>query len=45
MIENKCKFCKYYIKDKSENNCLQNVVGKINSEDSACYKIEKINER
>lgn len=42
IIENKCKYCKYYIKDKKINNCLQNIVGKINEEDSACYKIEKI---
>lgn len=41
MIENKCKFCKYYIKDKKINNCLQNIVGTTQPEDSSCYKIQK----
>jgi len=40
MIENKCKYCKCYIKNKIINNCSQGVVGKTNEEDSCCYKIQ-----
>lgn len=34
-----CKNCKYYIKDKKVNNCSQEIVGTVNPNDSACYKI------
>ena len=37
----KCNECRFYIKDKTENNCVKKMVGKINEEDSACYKIEE----
>ena len=39
----KCKNCKYYIKSKTVNNCLQNIVGTVHEEDSACYKIKDPN--
>lgn len=38
-MTDKCINCKYYIKNKRINNCLQDVVGTINEDDSACYKI------
>ena len=37
----KCKECCFFMGANIPNNCIKKMVGKINEEDSACYKIEE----